>query len=196
MKACPGCGTFVPDESRFCPSCGGGQDAGAAAPAPPPGGVPAAGEPAPPGPTFDRAAAEGRVRVLGVLYMVMGGLVLASVGVSVLQFAMGDPGGDLELELERTPDPQVRDFLQRLSGILRSTALVAVLHLVPLSLGALYAWSGWRLWKFRGSTPALVAAVCMVVVSPCSGCCCLSIPLGVYALFLLTRADTETVLRG
>ena len=46
-----------------------------------------------------------------------------------------------------------------------------------------------RLRNIEGRGPALVAAALLCV--PCAGCCCLNFPLGIYALVILTRADSE-----
>lgn len=193
MKACAKCGAYIPDESRFCPSCGAEQ--GVAAAAPPPGG-PEPVEGPPPEEAFDRAAAEGRIRTLGILYIVAGGLLLLATLISFVGAATGETLRTLE-EVGRE-NPEFGELVERVKDLLLAPWFLTVEHLAPFSLGVFYVWTGIRLRDLRGRTAALVAAVLMVVLFPCqagSCCCCVSVPLGVYALFLLTGAGAEAVLR-
>lgn len=192
MKACGGCGAYIPDGSRFCPSCGGPQAEGPAAPASPGPAPVGPGEPPAP-PPFDRGPAESRVRTLGVLYMVYGALLLAFVAWSFVNTASGKTLRDLA-EIRVQAEPEVQRILIQVEEFYGEPAFLTLSHVIPFVLGILFLWAGNNLRSLRGRTAAIVAAVAALVLSLCqSCCCCLGIPLGIYALFVLTRGDTQVV---
>ena len=212
MKTCPGCSVWIPDDAAFCPSCG--KPTGAAPPTPsvPPGsgsprepdkspGTPPPPEPEPTTPSFDRAKAEHRVRTLGTLYIVAGAWTILGEG---WQLVMLLTGRALEQAEAIRDEPIVRDnpdlqrYLDLYLDMLREPGVAAIPYFLALGVGAFYVWSGLQLRDLRGRTMAFVAAIVMLVLFLCSSeCCgcCFTVPLGVGALFLLTRADTEAVMR-
>jgi hypothetical protein len=131
-----------------------------------------------------------------MLYIVMAGMLLAGVAVSYLLYATGAVAGSIERDLERAPDERTREMLLQLRELYAHTLAVGISHLVPLLLGGLYLWSGIQLRSLRGYVPAVISAILLTagfLCTPC--CCCVTTPLGIYALVVLTRADTEAVLR-
>lgn len=210
MKACPGCSVWIPDDAAFCPSCGKTTAPGGAAspgPTPPsPSPSPSPSSPAPPepppAPAFDRAKAESRVRLLGTLFMVAGGWTILS---SLWQLGMLFTGRALE-QLEALRDhqffrenPEFQRGLETYLDVLQEPGIAAIPLILALGIGALYLWSGLQLRDLRGKTMAFASAILLIVLFPCSSeCCgcCFTIPLGIGALIVLTRADTELVMRA
>jgi hypothetical protein len=142
------------------------------------------------------------VRLLGLLYMILGGLMLLAVAYSFVNVATGQADralADIERQFGRQVDPRMREMLTWALDLARAPWYMAVNHLVPFALGVVYVWSGSRLRALRGRGPAMAAAILMLVMSPCEGqcCCCMvAMPLGVYALVTLTRGDVVTLLRA
>ena len=201
MKACGSCNTWIPDEARTCPSCG--REPGAAGPAGPPPPPPPSAGPSLPREEAAAAAREARraivsaeVRRLGLLYMVLGGIVLASVLLSFVNFATGEALRSVT-GLRQQTGPELKEVWDGLEGLYESPLYLAFAHGLPFAMGVLLLYAGHGLRELRGRTPALVAAALMLVPSPHTGCCCCAaIPLGIYALVVLLREDTAAVMRG
>jgi hypothetical protein len=211
VKACPGCSVWIPDDAGFCPSCG--KALGPAAP-PPAGASPPSSPPAPPSstpsppspgpepaPAFGRAKAESRVRGLGLIYIVAGGLVVLFEGFGLANLLTGRTL-EQALELREQPPFKGNPDLERAAEIwiewLGRSGLPAVPYVLGMLLGAFYLWSGLRLRDLRGRGMAIAAAIAMIVLFPFNAeccACCLSFPVGIAALFILTRADTESIMR-
>ena len=208
MKACPGCSHWIPDDAAFCPSCG---KATAPAPAAAPGPTPPSPSPsgpalpepkAPaPAPAFDRAKAEARVRVLGVLYMVAGGLTILTEGYALAMLLSGRALKEAEAARGQPPikgNPDYERVVDLYMDFIREPGLAAIPYFLALGLGAFYLWSGLQLRDLRGRTTAFVTAILLIVLFLCSAqCCgcCFTLPVGVAALIILTRADTVAVMR-
>jgi hypothetical protein len=196
LKACTYCGAWIPDDSRVCSACNAIQDAAAAAPGPGGGASPPPSPSPVPAAPLPGNAAERRVKLLGTLYIVLGSLLLLTVAYSFVNVASGQFDRSLE-EIQRQGDPRFKDLMKQVAEIVRQPWYLAVTHLVPFALGALYVWSGSRLRGLRGRGAAIGAAVAMIVLSPLEGqcCCCMfALPLGVFALVSLTRADVVALL--
>lgn len=180
MKVCGSCGAWIPDDAAACPNCskGAGGDRS---------GPPAEGA------DFYRRRAEGRLRTLGVLYLVAGALTLAFTGLSFLYHATGRAQRAFD-ELLRHPGPWDPEMLRQARDLTLIPLWLGFTHAVPFLLGCVWVWSGTRLRSLRGRGSALTGAALLLLPVPCSPCCCLLMPLGIYALVTLTRADSETVL--
>jgi len=123
--------------------------------------------------------------------MVAGFLALALVAVSFIQNASGATLRSMD-ELDRHPGLLPPELVAQWKDLLLQPWYLGVTHAVPFLLGVFWAWSGSRLRSLEGRGPAMAAAILLLL--PCAGCCCLNMPLGIYALVTLTRADAETVL--
>ncbi len=197
MKVCGSCGAWIPDDARSCPSCGTAP-AGEAPPAGPgPGAGPAPGPVpgAPQGPVFDRGATEKRIRTIGTLFAVMGVLTVLMVLWNFIQAATGQTLRSIE-ELEKGPKLLPPEVVDTLKTLYQEPLYLAVSHAVPFALGAFWAWSGWRLRALQGRNAGIAASITLIALSPCSPCCCLSIPLGVFGLVVLGRGDAALAMKG
>ena len=165
-------------------------------------GNPTPGAPGPESaPSFDRAKAESRVRVLGTLYQVAGGWTLLAQGYALAMLLSGKAAEQLEEMRSQPPfsgNPDFERWLDLYQEFIANTGVASIPYFLSLGVGAFYVWAGVRLRGLEGRGMAMAAAISMIVLFLCSSqCCgcCFTIPLGVAALFILTRADTEAVLR-
>lgn len=190
MRSCPGCADWIPDAARFCPSCGRSLDGGAPAPAPDP--AEPAGDPG-----DGRRRAESRVRTLGALYIGVGAYVLLAQVVAIVMAATGATAEILR-GMDLRADPKMQEALERYLELLENPLSASLPALLGIGIGAFYVWAGTRLRALRDPGAAQAAAIAMVVLSCChSDCCacCLTIPLGIYALFVLNEAPVRAILR-
>jgi len=203
VKACPGCADLIPDGAATCPSCGRSVEPVPAAPSPAPAAPPPAPAEGPepgPDPAVTRRKAESRVRTLGVLYLAAGCWTLLGQGYALAMLLTGRALQEIEAFREQPPfrgSPEFERFVDMYVEWLQDPVRAAIPYVLALAVGGFYLWSGLRLRALRSRGMAIAAAVSMIVLFPCSGqCCgcCFTVPLGVAALFILTRADTEAVL--
>ncbi len=189
MKVCGSCGAWIPDDATACPNCS--RAVGGVVPPPPAAPGPVVPETDPDG--FYRRRAEGRLRTLGTLYMVAGFLTLGYVALSFFEHASGAVLRTIE-DLEKNPGPWPPDSLRRAKDLALVPWWLALSHAVPFLFGALWIGAGSSLRALRGRTSSLIGAALLLLPFPCSPCCCLLMPLGIYALIVLTRADSESIL--
>ena len=194
MKVCGSCGAWIPDDASACPNCA--RAVGGAAPPP----LTAAGPPpdAPPPSAGDpdghyRRRAEDRLRTLGTLYMVAGFLTLGYVAFSFFGHASGATLRAIE-DLEKNPGPYPPEYIRVMKDMVLVPWWLALTHAVPFLFAAVWIGAGSSLRSLRGRNSSLAGAALLLMPVPCSPCCCLLMPLGIYALIVLTRADSETVL--
>jgi hypothetical protein len=134
------------------------------------------------------------VRNLGSLYLATGVLLLLYTAWLFWDVASGAYAAGLRQVLSDM-DPNLRGPAERMMGFLLAAPVLLVLHAVPLGLAGLCLWSGIGLRSLRGRTAALVTAVLLAVLCLCTNCCCLlTLPVGIYAIFELTRMDTEAAM--
>ncbi len=195
MKECDGCRSWIPDDAGTCPSCG----RAAAPPVPPAPAAPgeAASPPQDPGSAelaaAIRARSAARVRTLGVLYIVHGALLVAMVAWSASQYAAGKTE-EMFAELRRVWPADAPEFLDEAQAAAEHPAYLLASHFLPFALGGFLLWSGISLRGLHRRNAALVAAIALLALSPCQNCCCLAgIPLGIWALYVLTAGETRVV---
>lgn len=205
MRNCGGCGTWIPDDAAFCPSCGRGQGGAAAAPPPPdprPGPDPAPPpDPGAPGPdpeaealaaaVRDRAAS--RVRTLGVLYMVYGALQVGMVAWSAYAQWAGD--GQRAIEDVRRQFPQFEEAFDQWAPLLSDPWYLMAVHFLPFLLGVAAFASGVQLRALRGRNLGMAVAVGLIALFCVENCCCLlGIPLGIGGLVVLASGEAAVVM--
>lgn len=115
-------------------------------------------------------------------------LVLAVVGVLMnLASAMGPPPDLSQLD-QMAMEPQARELVQRLSGVLGSAG--RLMSLVGVGLGVAMAYGAWQMRQLKQYPFALASAIIgLLPFGSC--CCCLSLPVGVWALTILSRGDVK-----
>ncbi len=140
----------------------------------------------PPLPSSDPALARSKVQTPALLLIIFGALgLLFSLG------GLLGLSGQLMAALANSPDlPQeARDALLQSTG--RTWAA-----LPGLVLSGLMLFGGLKMKSLQAYPMALTAAV--VALIPCvgiNGCCCIAIPVGVWALVVLLRPEVKGAFR-
>ena len=127
-------------------------------------------------------------RLLLVGLIVVGALTILMSGVGLVM--KNRLGGFWLGIIEQTGvpiDAAVRAQLQGTGGI---TALDIASMLFQLVLGALFLFSGIQMRKLVAWPLALTGAI-LAVVPCCSGCCCIGIPIGIWAIATLVRPEVK-----
>ena len=139
------------------------------------------------GPPPSRAAQDPReaLNVPAILLLVLGGL-----GVLFDLLSLVSPASDLSF-LDRLPgpmDPQAREMATRLGGALAGAS--RLLALVGVALSGVMAYGAWQMRQLKQYPLALASAI-IALLPFGSCCCCLSLPVGVWALVVLSRSEVK-----
>ncbi len=117
--------------------------------------------------------------VLGVL------MAFASVGFSLLW------GGEVA-DFSKIPDDNARRILETWMGM--SKGLGVFSSLLSLPWNGFILWSALKLQKLENYSVCLTGAI--LTLLPCfSGCCCISIPVGIWALIVLNKPEVRAHFR-
>jgi len=121
----------------------------------------------------------GRVSAPAIGLMVAGGLSAVFTLFYLLIFAIGGTAA--------VSDPEVRDALP---GI----GLLLAFGLLKLVLDALTIYAGWQMRQLRGWTLGMAGSIAAML--PCSVCCILGLPIGIWALVVLMDNDVKQAFDG
>ena len=122
-----------------------------------------------------------KVKLPGVGIMVVGILGIVNAIYSTLDVLFGFSAAFLESSEMPT---EVRQMLA--AGSSYGLVFVAINFIGSCFL----IWASLRMLKLKGHTAALVASILAAV--PCwGGCCCLGLPVGIWALIVLLKADVK-----
>ncbi|HEX5754319.1 MAG TPA: hypothetical protein VFZ09_49510 [Archangium sp.] len=157
--------------------------------------------PAAAGPGPDKALRDA-VNIPGYLLMATGALVVLFWLISLLTSVLGggSPVQLTELPPEFYSDPNLapyRAFLERLMAAqAQGPSVGEILYsLLGVGLGGLIAFGGLQMTKFRMYGVALAASI--VAMVPCFSCCCcaIGVPVGIWALVVLSRPEVKAAFR-
>lgn len=94
------------------------------------------------------------------------------------------PGPGREKAKQQVEEARVRDrnpeYIQ-----------AGIFGVVSFTLNLLVVVGGFRMQSFSGRTLAIVGAVCAII--PINSCCCIGIPVGIWALIVLMNPDVKAV---
>lgn len=159
-----------------------------------PSGQPFPG-PLDPPPSNPSGNARDAVNVPGILFMIVGGLTVLSALWSFISRAMRGAGMDEDqlAQLQKTmSDPNMpkgfKDFMASMVDFLNGP-LPLVLNGVSLLLGALILVAGFQMRQLKAFP--LVVAGAVATMLPTTFCCCLTLPLGIWALVTVNRGDVR-----
>ncbi len=163
---------------------------------PPAGGPPAFGGPAapppgfaPPGqPNFGAPGGGGsgdaakKVAIPATLMLILSGLAIlvsiANIVLNLLGVGMGAMSGDTDLAMNQA--------FSGAAGVV--SAVIAVIVNAVVVFGAL------KMKKLESYTFSLVSAVLFAL--PCSVCCLVNMPIGIWAIVTLMNAEVKAAFRG
>jgi type IV secretory pathway VirB2 component (pilin) len=138
---------------------------------------------APPPPGAGGGAREA-LNVPGILFIVFGSL-------SILYGLYGLVGGGAnEAQLNQAlsdPNlpPAAKDFIRMLAG-----PGAKVLNLIAAAMAGLMVFGGVQMRSLK-SYPVAIAA-CVIGMLPCTSCCCVTIPISIWALTILMRPEIKS----
>jgi hypothetical protein len=152
-----------------------------------------------PGPGADKALRDA-VTIPAYLLMATGALVVLFWVINLLSSIVGGGTGERELPPEFYSDPNLMPFREFLEGMLSAQAdgpsVMSILYsLLGLGLGALIAFGGLQMTKFRMYGVALAASIISMI--PCFSCCCcvIGLPVGIWSLVVLSRQEVKAAFR-
>ncbi|HOP98218.1 MAG TPA: DUF4339 domain-containing protein [Verrucomicrobiota bacterium] len=129
----------------------------------------------------DRQAALDAVRPPAITLMIVGGLMLVYLLYELMAALLGygDP-----LQGIRFGDPALEELVRSMSGVVRVvTSAVAAGLAVVMLVGAA------RMQSLRSYGMAITASV--IAMLPCTLCCVLGLPAGIWALVVLNRPEVK-----
>ena len=141
-----------------------------------------------PNPAFGGAPAGSNARdalnVPAILLLVSGGL-----GVLLGLAGMVGGGANRALMGQLANDPKFAQLASLSSGPAN-----IVSNLVWIALSGFVIFGALKMRNLEGHGLALGAAIVSII--PCSGCCCLGIPVGIWALVLLLKPEIKSQFQG
>jgi len=130
-----------------------------------------------PGSTDARQAVQGPAICLIIVGALGGVLQAINLVMHLLGWAVGS--------MESTGNPQIDHILEMFSG-----GLGVVFILIPLAMSLLIIFGGVRMMSLRSFGFCIGATV--IAMLPCvSPCCCLGLPIGIWALVVLNRPEVR-----
>jgi hypothetical protein len=141
-----------------------------------------------PNPAFGGAPAGSNAKdalnVPSILLLVSGGLgVLTRLG-GLVSSAAPNPMLD-----QLRNDPKMAQFASLMSG---PANIISNLFMIALS--AFVIFGALKMRNLQSHGLALGAAI--VSILPCSGCCCLGMPVGIWALIMLLKPEVKSQFQG
>ena len=143
----------------------------------------------PPGPPNFSAPGGGgsgnaaqKVSIPATLMMILSGLAIlvsiANIVLNVLGVGLGAMSGDSDVAMN-----------QAFSGIAGIVAAV-----IAIILNAIVVFGAIKMKKLEGYTFALVSAILFTI--PCSFCCVVNTPIGIWAIVTLVNAEVKAAFRS
>jgi hypothetical protein len=133
--------------------------------------------------------ASDRVKGPGIALMIVGilGVLFGLLGILIglLGFGLGAAQFD---ELRQRGQEVPEWVIQMFSG--GAGAIQIVLNLIGIACSAFVAYAGLQMQKLSSRTLCMVGSV--VAMVPClSPCCCIGLPIGIWALVVLSKDDVN-----
>ncbi|WNG55603.1 hypothetical protein F0U59_13110 [Archangium gephyra] len=156
--------------------------------------------PGTPGPGPDKALRDA-VTIPAYLLMGTGALTVLFWVFNLLSSVIGaGAAGQEGLPPEFYNDPNLQPYRELAEQLLslqsEGPSVIGILYsVVGVGLGALIAFGGLQMTKFRMYGVAIAASIIAMV--PCFSCCCcvIGLPVGIWALVVLTRQEVKAAFR-
>ncbi len=139
------------------------------------------GAPPPPG---GGGPAREALNVPGILFMVFGGLAVLYSLMNVVSSGINQAQIQQILDDPNLPS-EAKNLIRTLMG-----PLTKVFALLGLGIGGLLIFGGLQMRNLKSYGIAMAA--CIIGMIPCTGCvCCLTLPLSIWTLTILTRPEIK-----
>lgn len=136
-----------------------------------------------------RAAALEQVNPPAILLMVTAGL---GIVMSLLSLIWSAVMGTQELPPELAADPNVGKYLPLFQ---RMQAFSGFSTIISLLLGGVTFFGALKMKKLENFGLSTAAAI--IAIIPCfQPCCCLGIPVGIWALVVINKPEVKSAFRG
>ena len=116
--------------------------------------------------------------------MVAGGLVVLYSLVNLVSSGMNDAQLQRLLNDPNLPS-EAKNLIKTLVG-----PLTKVFSLIAAALGGLLVFGGYQMRNLKSYGIAMAA--CIVGLLPCQSCCCVTLPLAIWTLTILTRPEIKS----
>lgn len=133
-----------------------------------------------------REAALKQVKGPAIGLIVMGGLYAISCVWGIIRALFIHP--DLSKFQQFNLDPQLQKFIQTLSG-----PIGAISSLLGLVFAAFILFAGLKMLALRNYQLAFAAAI--LALLPCTVCCVLGLPFGIWAIVVLNKPEVKSEFR-
>jgi hypothetical protein len=144
-----------------------------------------------PNPAFSGAPAGSNAKdalnIPSVLLIVSGGLGVLS---SLARMVMG--AGDISKNpafAQLARDPAMAQQAEQIAKVMAGPVNILV-NLFVVALSAFVIFGALKMRTLQGHGIAMGAAIVSLI--PCSGCCCLGIPVGIWALMTLSKPEVKS----
>ena len=119
---------------------------------------------------------------------------------AILSIGLAFSGQDLNVQMlefveQQQPPGKARDDMAKEVEKARTRdktvehVQTAVFSVIGLTLDVLVLVGALRMQSLRGRTLAMVGAICAII--PINSCCCVGMPIGIWALIVLMNADVK-----
>lgn len=139
------------------------------------------GAPPPPG---GGGPAREALNVPGILFMVAGGLIVLYSLWNLLMSGLNQAQLDQILNDPNMPSDWKPGLKAMLGPGLKVFALFAA------AIGGLLVFGGFQMRNLKGYGIAMAA--CILALLPCQSCCCITLPLAIWTLTILTRPEIKS----
>lgn len=131
------------------------------------------------------------VNVPGILLITYGalGIAYALFGL-VMNVVAGDANAAQMDSVLRDPNlpPAVKDVMRTFAGS-GGKVIQILVNLLSMGLGALIAFGGFQMRNLKSH--GLAFAACIAAMLPCTCCCLLGLPLGIWGIATLTKPEVK-----
>lgn len=133
--------------------------------------------------------ARDAVSTPAILLMVVGGLTVLAALVGVVQHLVGS---NQEAMAQLLNNPQIPEATRNaLAGMMKGGIFTSILELI---FGGVTFFGGLKMKNLESYGLAMAGSI--VALIPCIGsCCCLGIPVGIWALIVLNKPEVKSAFR-
>jgi hypothetical protein len=144
-----------------------------------------------PPPSTLRPQQQDQVNIVGIVLMVIGSLTVLSAVASILLSVFTNTGAnDAFKPMADDPSipPTLRPFVGMLAG--RGAIIISMItNLIHMALAGVMVLGGFQMRLLKNYGLSMAACICALV--PCSCCCIITMPIGIWGLTVLTDRDVK-----